>query len=215
MPVKLYHFNFSAPSRGALLSARAIGVPIEIVIINLLKKEQLTESFLKINPQHCLPTIDDDGYVLWESRAISCYLADKYAKDDQWYPKDLKRRGLVNQRLYFDSSTLYVKIRAIFFPVLFLGETEIKKPLINDLNIALGFLDKFLESGKWLAGDNPTIADTSIYASVSNLIAIDWDMSSFPNIQRWLQLCASLPGAAENNEGAKAIAEAFKKNIKN
>lgn len=110
---KLYHFNISGPSRGALFAARVIGVPVEIEVINLFKKEQLNESFLKVNPQHCVPTLDDDGFIIWESRAIACYLADKYGKDDQFYPKDLKKRTLVNQRLFFDGSSLYVKIRAI------------------------------------------------------------------------------------------------------
>lgn len=86
---------------------------MEVEIVDLFKKEQMKDSFLKINPQHCVPTLEDDGFVLWESRAIACYLADKYGKDDQWYPKDLKQRALVDQRLYFDSSSLYVKIRAI------------------------------------------------------------------------------------------------------
>lgn len=112
-PVKLYHFPVSGPSRGALMAARAIGVPVEIEIVDLFKKEQLKESFLKVNPQHCVPTLEDDGFVLWESKAIAGYLADKYGKDDQWYPKDLKRRALVHQRLYFDASNLYVKIRAV------------------------------------------------------------------------------------------------------
>lgn len=111
--MKLYHFNVSAPSRGALMAAKLIGVPAEVVIINLIKKEQLSESFIKINPQHCVPTLDDNGFVLWESRAISCYLADKYGKNDDIYPKDLQRRAIVNARLYFDSSFLYPKIRAI------------------------------------------------------------------------------------------------------
>lgn len=121
MSPKLYHFPISGPSRGALLAARSIGVPIEIEIVDLFKKEQLKESFLKINPQHCIPTLDDDGFVMWESRAIASYLADKYGKDDQLYPKDLKRRALVNQRLYFDSSSLYVKIRAICVRIHHLG----------------------------------------------------------------------------------------------
>lgn len=113
MSLKLYHFPISGPSRGALLAARSIGVPIKVEIVDLFKKEQLKESFIKLNPQHCVPTLEDDGFVLWESRAIACYLADKFARDDQLYPKDLERRALVNQRLYFDSSSLYVKIRAI------------------------------------------------------------------------------------------------------
>lgn len=111
--LKLYHFPVSGPSRGALLAARCIGVPVELEIVNLFKKEQLNEKFLAINPQHCVPTLVDDGFALWESRAIASYLADKYGKNDQWYPKDLKHRAVVDQRLYFDASSLYVKIRAI------------------------------------------------------------------------------------------------------
>ncbi|XP_063830541.1 glutathione S-transferase 1-like [Ostrinia nubilalis] len=214
MTVKLYHFPVSGPSRGALLAARSIGVPIEIEIVDLFKKEQLKESFLKLNPQHCIPTLDDDGFVLWESRAIASYLADKFGKDDLLYPKDLKRRALVNQRLYFDSSSLYVKIRSICFPILFLGETEIKPNLKDDLNSTLAFLDQFLSGSKWVAGDNVTIADTSIYASLSSILAVGWDISKFLNITRWVKQCESLPGYAENEEGAKAFGEAVKKNLK-
>lgn len=213
MAPKLYHFSISGPSRGALLAARVIGVPIDVEIINLMKKEQLNESFLKINPQHCVPTLDDDGFIIWESRAIACYLVDKYGKDDLYYPKDLKLRAVVNQRLFFDSSSLYVKIRAICFPILFLGEKEIKKPLKDDLNTTLGFLEQFLSLSKWVAGDRPTIADTSIYASMTSILAVGWDISSFPNIQKWIKECSTLPGAAENDEGAKAFGEAVKKNL--
>jgi glutathione S-transferase len=41
------------------------------------------------------------------SRAIIGYLVEQYAKDDSLYPKDPKKRAVVNHRLYFDSSTLY------------------------------------------------------------------------------------------------------------
>ncbi|XP_053614426.1 glutathione S-transferase 1-like [Plodia interpunctella] len=211
---KLYHEPRSGPSRGAFLAAKAIGVPIEIEKVDLMKKEQPKESFLKINPQHCVPTLDDDGFILWESRAIASYLAEKFGKDDQWYPKDLRRRAVVNQRLYFDSSNLYVKIRAICYPILFMGETEIKTALKDDLNNSLKFLDGFLSNTKWVAGDNPTIADTSICASMSSILAVGWDLTDFPNIQRWFKDCASLPGFEENLEGAKTFGDAVKKNLK-
>nr|UYI58578.1 glutathione S-transferase 7 [Grapholita molesta] len=168
--IKLYHFPLSGPSRGALLAARAIGVPIQIQVVNLFEKEQIKEDFLKINPQHCVPTLDDNGFIIWESRAIACYLADKYGTDDLLYPKDLQQRAVVNQRLYFDASSLYVKVRAICFPILFLGETEIKESLKNDLNTTLEFLNGFLKDSKWVAGHNLTIADTSIYATVSSIL---------------------------------------------
>lgn len=46
------------------------------------------------------------------------------------------------------------------------------------------------------------------------LQAVGWDISSFPNIERWLKECSQLPGAAENDEGAIAFGEAVKKNLK-
>lgn len=41
------------------------------------------------------------------SRVIMTYLADQYGKNDSLYPKDIKKRGLVDQRLYFDAGTLF------------------------------------------------------------------------------------------------------------
>ncbi|XP_026740574.1 glutathione S-transferase 1-like [Trichoplusia ni] len=214
MSLKLYHFTVSGPSRGALLAARYLQLPIEIQPVNTFKKDNLKESFLKINPQHCVPTLEDNGFILWESRAIACYLADKYGKDEQFYPKDLQKRAFVNQRLYFDATFLNVKMRAICAPILFSGATEIQKPLKDDFNTTLGFLDIFLSSTKWLAGDNPTVADTASYATLSSILAVGWDISSFPNIQRWVKQCGSLPGAEENDAGAKEYGEAVKKNLR-
>lgn len=61
----------------------------------------------QMNPQHTVPTLDDDGYILWDSHAINAYLVEKYGKDDSFYPKDLKKRGIVDQRLHFDTGVLF------------------------------------------------------------------------------------------------------------
>lgn len=87
----------------------------QVKILNLWAKEQLNEEFIKINPQHCVPTlVDDDGFVLWESRAIAAYLVDTKSPGNSLYPTDLKLRASIQQRLYFDLGTLYTRIRAIF-----------------------------------------------------------------------------------------------------
>lgn len=48
------------------------------------------------------------------SRAIQQYLADKYSKSDSLYPKDPAKRAVVNQRLFFDMGTLYLRFGEIY-----------------------------------------------------------------------------------------------------
>lgn len=108
-----YYFPRSGPCRGALLAIRNLNIDVELKEVNLVAKEQLNKDFLKINPQHTVPTIDDNGYYLWESRAISTYLVDSKAPGNSLYPKDAKLRGLIDQKLYFDAGTFYPRIRAI------------------------------------------------------------------------------------------------------
>lgn len=57
-----------------------------------------------------VPLLDDDGYILSDSHAISAYLAEKYAKDDSLYPKDIKKRGKVNEKLHFDNGILFQRL---------------------------------------------------------------------------------------------------------
>ncbi len=107
MPIDCYYFNISAPCRAVLLTAKMVGVELNLKSINLLAGEQMEPYFIKINPTHQVPTIDDAGFILYESRAICAYLANKYGKDDKLYSKVPKERAIVDQRLYFDMGVFY------------------------------------------------------------------------------------------------------------
>ncbi|KMQ84643.1 glutathione s-transferase, partial [Lasius niger] len=105
MPIDLYQLPASAPCRAVRLTAAAVGVDLNLKPLDLTAGEHLKPEFLKMNPQHTIPTLDDNGFYLWESRAIMTYLANRYGKDDSLYPKDPKKRAVVDQRLYFDLGT--------------------------------------------------------------------------------------------------------------
>lgn len=85
-----------------------------------------------------MPTLVDNGFVVWDSHAICAYIADKYAKDDSLYPKDLKLRARCNQRMFFDAATLYTQLRACSLPIYF-GAKEIPQdkvdPIYDSYNI--------------------------------------------------------------------------------
>ena len=124
MSIDLYHMDASAPCRSVRLTAKMVGVELNLKVINLPAGEHLKPEFVKINPQHNIPTIVDDDFVLNESRAICGYLVHKYAKDDTLYPKDPKVRALVDQRLYFDMGVFYQsfgKVYVSYLPLEFIS----------------------------------------------------------------------------------------------
>ena len=114
MPIDLYYMDVSAPCRAVKMTAKILGVELNMKMTNLMAGEHMKPEFLAINPQHNVPTIDDDGFYLNESKAICGYLVNKYGKDDTLYPKDPKVRALVDQRLYFDMGVLYQRFGLVY-----------------------------------------------------------------------------------------------------
>lgn len=82
--------------------------------MSLSAKEQYHEDFLKINPRHCVPTLQDGEFILNESRAIAAYLINSRFPNHSIYPNDPKLRAVIDQRLYFDISVLNQRTRDIF-----------------------------------------------------------------------------------------------------
>ena len=60
------------------------------------KMEHKSEEYLKINPSGQVPAIKDGDFCLSESHSILRYLAESRGCPDNWYPKDLKKRAIVD-----------------------------------------------------------------------------------------------------------------------
>lgn len=112
----LYHHALSPSSRTALLTIRNVDLDeYEVKNIDITAGEQNAAEYLKINPLHQVPVYVDDDFILTESKAIACYLANSVQK---FYPTDLKERALVDSRLYFDASNTSIKdfvVRKLLF----------------------------------------------------------------------------------------------------
>jgi glutathione S-transferase len=74
----------------------------------------MTEDFLKLNPQHTIPVLIDDGKVLRDSHAIMIYLVEKYGRNKDVYPEDHYERAKINAALHFDSGVLFSRMRFMF-----------------------------------------------------------------------------------------------------
>nr|QST14950.1 GSTd protein [Diaphanosoma celebensis] len=201
MPIDFYTCSASAPCRSVAMTARVVGIELKVNYVDLMAGEQMKPEFLKINPQHNVPTIGDDGFYLNESRAICTYLIEKYAKDDSLYPKDAQKRALVNQRLYFDMGTFYDRFGKVYYPVMFGGATKLDEKAQSSLKEAIGWLNSFLENSKYVAGDQLTVADISLVSSASTMEAgVDNIFDEYPNVKSWLERCKQeIEGYDETN----------------
>ena len=74
-----YYLALSAPCRGPMLTAKALGIELNLKILDVLVGEQNKPEFLAINPQHCVPTLVDGDLKLWEryNMFVFLYLKNK------------------------------------------------------------------------------------------------------------------------------------------
>uniref|UniRef100_A0A1A9WI28 Glutathione S-transferase 1-like n=1 Tax=Glossina brevipalpis TaxID=37001 RepID=A0A1A9WI28_9MUSC len=209
----LYGLDASPPVRACLMTLKALDIPFEYKIVDLLNKEHLREEYIAKNPQHTVPTLEDDGNFIWDSHAIMAYLVSKYGKDDVFYPKDLLKRALLDQRLHFECGVMFQGgLRNITAPLFFKNETKVPRCKIDAIIDIYNFLELFLKNGPYMAGNHLTIADFSIVSTVTSLINfVDIDAGKYPKLMAWLKRMEELPYYQETNgKGAQIIKEMIK-----
>ncbi|CAD7089144.1 unnamed protein product [Hermetia illucens] len=199
----LYGMEISTVVRSVLMVAKAIDLDIEYREIDLFAGDHLKEEYLKMNPQHTIPTLDDNGEYLWESHAIAPYLVEKYAKDDSLFPKnDIRKRARINQCLHFDNGVLYERcILNIVMPVYTENKLTISPETIDNVNKAYEHMEKFLEKDLYLVRGSLTIADLACGASISALFEfVPADPAKYPKLHAWFERIKALPYYKEANE---------------
>ncbi|XP_050028635.2 glutathione S-transferase D7-like [Dermacentor andersoni] len=186
MSIVLYQLNASPPCRAVRIVARLVGIVLELKDVNVLAKEQMEDSFLKLNPMHTIPTLQDDNFVLWESRAIMRYLVDMYAPDHSLYPKDVRKRALIDQFLDYDLGTFYRTVADYFYSYLLKGEPKCEKKEEAFLN-SLGSMEHLLgdKPRRFLTGSQMTLADVALMESLTVPETMNYDLSSFPGVKAW------------------------------
>lgn len=154
--------------------------------------------FLAINPNGRVPTLDDDGLIVWESMAINLYLARKYGGD--LAPRDLaEEAGAMQWSFWAITECEKALLDAL---VLSLGLFGVAKnqdkaqACTAKLERPFGVIDGHLADREWLLGDRFTVADLNVAAILVWVRMAKLDISAWPRLEAWLNRCLSRPVAA-------------------
>lgn len=112
--LKLYMHMGSQPARSLVIFCRANEIEAQEIKVDLVAQETRKPEFKKINPMGLIPCIDDGGFLLFESHAILRYLAATRSVADHWYPKDAKKRALIDAALDWHHLNLHAYACQLF-----------------------------------------------------------------------------------------------------
>ncbi len=197
--MKLYHFPLSPNSRKVVAVIHHLQINCTLENVDLSKGEQLISAFLKLNPNHMIPTLVDGDFVLWESNAIMQFLCSK-VPNNTLFPDDPHVQADINRWLFWQSAHFGSACGVMVF------ERLIKKMFMQQeadpAEIAKGeerfhrfadVLENHLKSRKWLVGDTLTLADFSVGSFMALADAAQFPMSPYKDIARWYSVIDALP----------------------
>jgi glutathione S-transferase len=155
--------------------------------------------YKKLNPNARIPTIDDDGFVMWESGAINLYLAEKY-KSPLW-PATTQGKGRALQWGFYIANDVEPPMTTVF-QHRFVFPPERRNPAIADeadkvLRPKLEMLDKHLTANRYFGIDRWDMADFMVASVTYSLAAMKYDLSPYPKFAAWLHESLERPGSKE------------------
>ncbi|XP_053862241.1 glutathione S-transferase theta-1-like isoform X1 [Malaclemys terrapin pileata] len=115
MGIELYLDLLSPPCRSVYIFAKKNNIPFTFKQMEVLKGQQHSDGFGKVNILRKVPALKDGGFTLAESPAILTYLSQKYKTPDHWYPLDMKKRARVDEYLSWHHSAIRSSVFKIFW----------------------------------------------------------------------------------------------------
>ena len=173
-----------------------IEMPYEVHSINIAKDEQFQPHFLKVSPNNRIPAIvdrDNNNYSLFESGAILLYLAEKSGKlintndrDDYYRTLEWLMWQMGGVGPMFGQVHHFVKYNK--------GKSEYSETRYSkEARRLYRVMDKKLSNSQFIAGNDYSIADISIWPWTARFDWQEIDLNEFPNVTRWYKEISSRP----------------------
>jgi glutathione S-transferase len=153
-------------------------------------------AYRAMNPNGLVPTLEEDGFVLWESNAILRYVAA--ISPALALPEDRRQRALIDQWLDWQATSFTPAMRDAFWQ---LFRSAAPDRALVDASLAkseahAGTLDSHLAGRDYAVGDQFTIADIALGCAAHRWLHLPAERNERPNLRRWYDRIAARPAAA-------------------
>jgi glutathione S-transferase len=193
---------YSVPGSPNALRSRAVTFELrfnpELVDVDFSKGDNRTPEFLALNPNGKVPTLVDGDLVLWESRAINAYLADK-APAHGLYPADIKSRAEIDQWSWWQAIHLGPAMQRVAFERV--NKKAFGRGEPDEASIAgevkaiadlLPVLDKALANKEWVTG-KLSLADFALASTFMLRKQAGISLDGYPNVAAWIARIEARP----------------------
>ena len=196
MTYRLYDYLPSGNGYKVRLVLRQLGLPYELVELDIKQGATRTPGFLAKNPNGRIPLLEIPGRgYLAESHAIIGYLAE----GSELVPADRLDRARMWQWMCFEQYNLEPNIGTARFWIASLGKTEAElgeklEEKRRNGHAALAVLEKGLEGRAFLVGERYSLADIALYAYTHVAPEGGFALDGYPAIRAWCARVAAQPG---------------------
>lgn len=193
MPLKLYRHALSGHAHRAQLALSLLGLPHELVDVDLAAREHKAPDFVARHPFGQLPLLEDDGHFVWDSTAILVYVASKYDRTGRWLPADPAGRAAVQAWLSVASSLIAYGPAAARVITVFRTGADAREAIARAHGL-FKVMEGELAQRPFLVGDHATLADIAGYSYISHAPEGNVDLADYPALRAWLARVEALPG---------------------
>ena len=191
-PIRLY--TWTTPNgRKISIALEELGLPYEVVPIDIGRDAQFDPAFLAISPNNKIPAIVDGAVSLMESGAILLYLAEKTGQ--LLPPRDTRAYWDVMQWLLWQVAGFGPMLgQAHHFLQFNRGRSTYAEQRYHTEAMRLySVLDKRLEHREFVVGDQLSVADIAIWPWASRFEYQQIQFGDYPNVRRWYIALAARP----------------------
>jgi len=191
--LKIWGRTNSVNVKKALWAAEELGLKYERIDAGMQFGVNNTPEYRRMNPTGLVPTIDDGGFVLWESHAIVRYLAAKHGSGSLW-PQDLRTRADADRWMDWTHTFSREFQRPIFWPLVRTPPEKRDMKAIAEACRKCGELlaiaDAALAGKKYLAGNSLTMGDIPLGCHVQLWMRLPIERPEHRNLKAWFErLC--------------------------